>query len=1300
MQWPPIHAMATYPFLRSAPHSHTSPSPASFLSPLPPLRPPSRSSQGACLIVGPEACRPVLAPLAAEAAAAFVPSDPLEGKELEERDADEEKAGIEALKNVPFSHAGVPWGAVGCWVPWGAVGCCGVPWGAVGCCEHSAFASYVLASDPLEGKKLEERNADEEKAGIEALKNVPFSHAAALIVYTSGTTGRPKGVVHSHIGLASQAGMLVDAWDFSPSDRVLNVLPLHHIRPHAPFHPLFLLPHRLHCPCTFSTCLILLYPFSTCVAAAPYPPTRTFPSPLSPATHRLHCPCPFSTCLILLYPFSTCAASAPYPPTCTFPSPLSPATHRLPCPCPFSTCLILLYPFSTCAAAAPYPPIHTSPCFSLPATHHLPCPFPYTSQQGCLSPLRQRSSSVAAVAGELTCRPVSPQPSLQRSSRVAAVAGEREGCMRCCITALHSTPLRIPSGPLAPFPTQVEFLPSHRFSAAAVWQRWRESYPDGSAVVITRPPSLPLPLSRPVLPSFSGRVPPIPLPRKSSSQAIAWETKKVELLPSHRFSAAPMWQRWRERGVHVSLHHCSPPLHTLAPFPPRPSFSPATASAQQPCGSGGERATPTGGALRAARLHHILHRGANQAKPLRAAAAGVHATFSPLPPVPPRSSSSPTIASVQRLCGSAGEKGELPRRESSSSPTIASAQQQCGSAGGREGRMCRCITALHPLAHPFTPLSPITFRSSSSPTTASAQQPCGSGGEKATPMVAAPSRNLFTAPSLTSLSSRRSSFSPATTSAQQPCGSGGERATPMGAHATSPPLPTSSHLFPLALTPSIAPHAPVTGRIPPQPSLQRSSRVAAVARKLPRRPVEFFPSHRFSAAAVWQRWRESYPDGRCAQPDSITFFTGVPTHYMRLLQEFDRMPLQLQRKSALAASKLRLMMSGSAACPDELMRRWHQVTGQRLLERYGMTEFAMALTNPLLGEKKSGSVGVPLRGVKFQRVGWGVGRAAGEEPWHGPAILEPTPGNNRGVRSTGVVPHGCFFPPLSVTLLAPIPAHSRSLPLNAFHYLSTPVIAQETAEAFDPQGWFRIGARPLTFPSPFSLPFLSIASHYLSLPLITSHYLSTPVIAQETAEAFDPQGWFRTGDIASVDSHGYWQIHGRASVDIIKTRGFKVSALEIESKLLEAAVLGVQERQQGEAVAAVVVLGAAQQQNHHLSITLSPLFPSQHPLISEAAVLGVPERQQGEAVAAVVVLGAAQQQHQQQGVTGESVAYTCENACPVITLDELRKWAAPRMAHYKVPSRLRVVATMPCNAMGKVNKKDLLKNLFAPMQQS
>ncbi|CAI5494827.1 unnamed protein product [Closterium sp. Naga37s-1] len=546
-----------------------------------------------------------------------------------------------------------------------------------------------------------------------------------------------------------------------------------------------------------------------------------------------------------------------------------------------------------------------------------------------------------------------------------------------------------------------------------------------------------------------------------------------------------------------------------------------------------------------------------------------------------------------------------------------------------------------------------------------------------------------------------------------------------------------------ALTPSFSPLLPShAGRVLPQPPLQCSSSVAAVERKLPRRAlrparlyhilhrgespyrvkpiltcpdghcaqpdsITFFTGVRFFSKASSPFSLRHTPltlsstDGRCAQPDSITFFTGVssftcwaaelrytipsshhhlwsghgishhprrsvraarlhhvlhrgepllpssllfqhlllpipiplvrpvpthymrllqefdrmplqlqrlpvPTHYMRLLQEFDRMPLQLQRKSALAASKLRLMMCGSAACPDELMRRWHQVTGQRLLERYGMTEFAMALTNPLLGEKKSGSVGVPLRGVKVKLADTAKDRHS----------------------SSG---------------------SSSSCARTMLGHLSAPGAFSSSGSSSG--GSSRVDSSNGTWSGGWGELLVKSPGMFL-------RYWNRP---QETEQAFDPQGWFRTGDIASVDSHGYWQIHGRASVDIIKTRGFKVSALEIESKLLE------------------------------------------HPLISEAAVLGVPERQQGEAVAAVVVLGAAQQQHtqgQQQGVTGESFTDTSENACPVITLDELRKWAAPRMAHYKVPSRLRVVATMPRNAMGKVNMKDLLKSLFAPMQQS
>ena len=51
---------------------------------------------------------------------------------------------------------------------------------------------------------------------------------------------------------------------------------------------------------------------------------------------------------------------------------------------------------------------------------------------------------------------------------------------------------------------------------------------------------------------------------------------------------------------------------------------------------------------------------------------------------------------------------------------------------------------------------------------------------------------------------------------------------------------------------------------------------------------------------------------------------------------------------------IRLMMSGSAALPESVQQRWYEITGHNLLERYGMTECGMALTNPLNGERISG----------------------------------------------------------------------------------------------------------------------------------------------------------------------------------------------------------------------------------------------------------------------------------------------------------------------------------------------------------
>src|SRR5690606_29292929 len=52
---------------------------------------------------------------------------------------------------------------------------------------------------------------------------------AAMMLYTSGTTSRPKGVVTTHANIAAQVASLVQAWEWAASDRILNFLPLHHI---------------------------------------------------------------------------------------------------------------------------------------------------------------------------------------------------------------------------------------------------------------------------------------------------------------------------------------------------------------------------------------------------------------------------------------------------------------------------------------------------------------------------------------------------------------------------------------------------------------------------------------------------------------------------------------------------------------------------------------------------------------------------------------------------------------------------------------------------------------------------------------------------------------------------------------------------------------------------------------------------------------------------------------------------------------------------------------------------------------
>ncbi|RVW69484.1 Malonate--CoA ligase [Vitis vinifera] len=128
--------------------------------------------------------------------------------------------------------------------------------------------------------------------------------------------------------------------------------------------------------------------------------------------------------------------------------------------------------------------------------------------------------------------------------------------------------------------------------------------------------------------------------------------------------------------------------------------------------------------------------------------------------------------------------------------------------------------------------------------------------------------------------------------------------------------------------------------------------------------VEFMP--KFSVRGIWQRWRESHPKDGTKVDDAITVFTGVPTMYTRLIQGYEAMDPELQAASASAASKLRLMMCGSSALPYPVMQQWETITGHRLLERYGMTEFVMAISNPLKGVRKGGTVGKPLPGVQVK----------------------------------------------------------------------------------------------------------------------------------------------------------------------------------------------------------------------------------------------------------------------------------------------------------------------------------------------
>ena len=100
---------------------------------------------------------------------------------------------------------------------------------------------------------------------------------------------------------------------------------------------------------------------------------------------------------------------------------------------------------------------------------------------------------------------------------------------------------------------------------------------------------------------------------------------------------------------------------------------------------------------------------------------------------------------------------------------------------------------------------------------------------------------------------------------------------------------------------------------------------------------------------------------RLAAGDATLFF-GVPTLYVRLVDEL------AQRAPRPDLSAVRLFVSGSAPLAPETFQAFESLTGQRILERYGMSETGMLLSNPLHGRRIPGSVGIPLPGVEARIV--------------------------------------------------------------------------------------------------------------------------------------------------------------------------------------------------------------------------------------------------------------------------------------------------------------------------------------------
>ncbi|XP_074864856.1 malonate--CoA ligase ACSF3, mitochondrial isoform X2 [Carettochelys insculpta] len=186
----------------------------------------------------------------------------------------------------------------------------------------------------------------------------------------------------------------------------------------------------------------------------------------------------------------------------------------------------------------------------------------------------------------------------------------------------------------------------------------------------------------------------------------------------------------------------------------------------------------------------------------------------------------------------------------------------------------------------------------------------------------------------------------------------------------------------------------------------------------------------FSAQTVWEKLLSP-------RAPRINIFMAVPTIYCKLMEYHDRhfsQPHVQDFVHAVCQDNIRLMVSGSAALPVPVLERWKNITGHTLLERYGMTEIGMALSNPLHGVRVPGSVGTPLPGVE-------VLIATESSRREGSSYIIHVQGDERGTKVTPGLgdKEGELF---------------VKGPTVFREYWNRP---EETRTAFTPDGWFKTG---------------------------------------------------------------------------------------------------------------------------------------------------------------------------------------------------------------------------------------------------